>query len=282
VLLESLNRVVSTKDAIADVRVLGALGSVDALPSPMAVCNELTALMNSDDASASAVAALIEQDPAIVLKLLQVVNSAFFGLRRQTYSIVDAVAYLGTELVKNLVTSLTIINALPVKAELFDANAFHEHALTIARMARHVGHVGELGDTSFVAGMLHDVGKLVMAFAMPELYDEVARRAHADGCSFEEAERAGGTCGHAKIGAYLLDLWGLPYTVVEALVDHDRVHALEHTKLRAADAVYVAHLLLASPTGGEAKEERAYLTRLGLVERLPALVAAADEIVGRT
>lgn len=215
VLLESLNRVALSRDAVADARAVAAVGAVHALPTPPAILDELTQLVNRDGASASAIAAVVERDPAIFLKLLQLVNSAFFGHRREMYRVVDAVSYLGVGLLKNLIDSASILNPGPVAAKRFDALASGQRSRAVAEAARHVG--GERGEIYFAAGMLHDVGKLIMASEMPDVYDEVAQRAEASGRSFEEEEERRGGCRHAHVGAYLLDLWGMPQPLVEAL-----------------------------------------------------------------
>lgn len=217
VLLESLNRVALSRDAVADARAVAAVGAAHSLPTPTAIIDELTRLVNRDGASANAIAAVVERDPAVFLKILQLVNSAFFGHHREMYSVVDAVSYLGAGLLSNLIDSAAILNPEPVAARRFDASAFGQRSRAVAEAARRIGDEGERGDIGFAAGMLHDVGKLLMANEMPDVYDEVAQRAEASGCSFEEAEERCGGCRHAHIGAYLLDLWGVPQPLVEAL-----------------------------------------------------------------
>ncbi|MBX3197743.1 MAG: HDOD domain-containing protein [Labilithrix sp.] len=278
VLLETLRRVADTRNEIADPRVHAAVGGIDALPSRPSICHELLELVSSEDSAVEALARVIQREPAIVLKLLQVVNSSFFGLRRRICSVVEAVTYLGTERLKNLVMSLSIVGSLPPRATRFDTEAFHRHSLAVARIARVVAAGGESAETSFVAALLHDVGKLVMASTMPEIYDEVAARAADAGSSFEEAERELGGFGHVKVGACLLELWGLPFPVVEAIVAQQRAPSIDGAGLRSWDAVYVAHRLVESapdPFGSE--EDRAYLERIGVLGRLPELLAEAQK-----
>ena len=276
VLLETLRRVADTRNEIADPRVHAAVGGIDALPSRPSICHELLELVSSEDSAVDALARVIQREPAIVLKLLQVVNSSFFGLRRRICSVVEAVTYLGTERLKNLVMSLSIVGSLPPRATLFDTEAFHRHSLAVARGARVVAAGCESAETSFVAALLHDVGKLVMASTMPEIYDEVAARAAEARTSFEEAERELGGFGHVKVGACLLELWGLPFPVVEAIVAQQRAPSIDGAGLRSWDAVHVAHRLVESDPF-ESEEDRAYLERIGVRDRLPELLAEARE-----
>ncbi|MBX3259026.1 MAG: HDOD domain-containing protein [Labilithrix sp.] len=276
ILLETLRRVADTRNEIADPRVHAAVGGIDALPSRPSICHELLELASAEDAAVEALARVIQREPAIVLKLLQVVNSSFFGLRRRICSVTEAITYLGTERLKNLVVSLSIVNSLPPRATRFDAEAFHRHSLSVARIARLVAGAGERAETSFVAALLHDVGKLVIASTMPAIYDEIAARAAADGVTFEEAERALGGFGHVKVGACLLELWGLPFPVVEAIVARPKAPSIDGAGLESWDAVHVAHRLVepgADPLGSDA--ERAWLERIGVLDRLPELRAEA-------
>jgi HD-like signal output (HDOD) protein/CheY-like chemotaxis protein len=273
-LLETLERVAMLHTEISDPRVRAAIGGIDALPSLPAVCAELTALLASEDASVPAIAHLVEGEPAIVAKLLQVVNSPFFGARRRIASVADAVAYLGTEQLKNIVYTVAIVSSLPARAALFEAGAFHDHSVAVARSAWRVAGSRELADTSFAAGLLHDVGKLVMASTMPALYDRIASMCGETGASFDEAEVALGSCGHARLGATLLELWGLPFEVIEGVLQHGAAPATGGTTLRTADTVYLAHRLVGATDGSfESDADRTYLTRLGQLARVPELVA---------
>jgi HD-like signal output (HDOD) protein/CheY-like chemotaxis protein len=278
VLIATLNRAVHIRDQICDPAVLAAVGSLGSLPSVPKLCHRLTSLVSGDEISVTALVAEIEREPAIVLKLLQLVNSAFFGLRRPMANVAQAVTYLGTDLIKNLVVSLSIVNGLPLRARRFDADTFQRRSVQVAQLARCVGGKGEHGDAAFVAGMLHDVGKLTLAFAMPELYDSIVERSRKSGLSFEEEEAAHGGCGHRKIGAYLVDLWGLPVAVVETLVEYRHVHEREDAELRAADALYIALELVESLDGLDSDSNRSYLARVGALERLPEFVARAREL----
>jgi hypothetical protein len=258
--------------------VRAAIGSIDALPSLPAVCGELTALLASEDATVAAIARLVEGEAAIVAKLLQVVNSPFFGARRRIASVKDAIAYVGTEQLKNIVLTVAIVSCLPVRARHFDAAAFHDHSVSVARMAWRVAVERELADTSFAAGLLHDVGKLAMASTMPALFDSIATRCEATGRSFEEEEEELGGCGHARLGAALLDLWGIPIDVVEAVTYYGSAPARDGTTLRSWDAVHLAHRLVV-PSGPrlEGADDCAYLSRVGQLGRIAELNAMSGD-----
>jgi HD-like signal output (HDOD) protein/ActR/RegA family two-component response regulator len=273
-LIETLERVWMLHTEIEDPRVRAAIGGIDALPTLPAVCAQLTALLASEDASVSAIAHLVEGEAAIVAKVLQVVNSPFFGARRRISSVREAVSYLGTEQLKNIVLTVAIVSSLPARAAHFDAAAFQDHSITIARVAGLVAADRALADTSFAAGLLHDVGKLAMASTMPELFDAISRACKATGRSFEDVELELGGCGHARLGATLLHLWGIPFDVVEAVLYYGRAPAMSGTKLESWDAVHLAHRIVgAAGTGIGDDADHAYLSRLGQLPRLPELRA---------
>lgn len=274
-LLETLGRVGMLHAEISDPRVRDAIGGIDALPCLPAVCGELTAMLAGEEASFDDIAALVEGEPAIVAKLLQVVSSPFFGARRRITNVKEAIAYLGTEQLKSIVFTVAIVSCLPPRAAQFDAVAFHEHSLAIARTASKLPRDRELADTSFAAGLLHAIGKLAMASTMPALYDAIELEKKARNCSFEEVERDLGSCGHAKLGACLLDLWGLPFDVVESVLKYGTAPALDGEALASWDAVHLAHRILAVDGASfDSDADRAYLERVGLRERVAGLVAA--------
>lgn len=273
-LLATLERVVMLHAEIDDPKVREAIGGVDALPTLPAVCAELGAVLAKEQTTVADIARVVEGEPAIVAKLLQVVNSPFFGARRRIASVTDAVAYLGTDQLETIVLAVAMVSALPPRTPHFDAKAFSEHSVAVARRALQIPEGRELADTSFAAGLLHDVGKLAMAATMPALYDRIASKCQESGLAFEEAEIELGSCGHARIGATLLELWGLPFDIVEAVLRHGAPVAQEGGTLRAADAVYLAQRLIgASAATFDNDADRAYLGRIGQLERLPVLLA---------
>lgn len=219
VLVDVLRRVVRLQRDVVDPEVRALIGGVDALPPAPTVMLAVNEVLARDDASLDAVARVVERDAAIVSKLLQIVNSAFFGARRRIASVPEAVAYLGTEHLKQLVVLVSVAAALPSRSKHYDAQALHEHSYAVARTAAALAEGSDLRHAAFATGLLHEVGKLVMASHMPDLYDAVCALAHQTGRTFEESEAEAGSPGHARIGGCLLELWGLPLEIVDAVLD---------------------------------------------------------------
>jgi HD-like signal output (HDOD) protein len=200
-------------------------GDVSLLPSSPGVYTAITQALAKNSSTISDIARIVEKDPGLCAKILQVANSAFFGIGRKVTSVTEASTYLGMVTLKNLALMLEsfpqIKGASPQQKETF--RKLQVHSLLVAFLARQI--VGKTdkrrSDEAFVAGMLHDVGHAILAMRG----DAVAGESGVD---------------HAVLGAYLLGIWGLPFPVTEAVANHNSPMAIEHTGLEVVDAVYLA------------------------------------------
>jgi HD-like signal output (HDOD) protein len=202
-------------------------------------------------------------------------------LRRRISNVVEAVSYLGLALTKSIVVSFAATASLPVRAPSFDADAFQQHAMAVAQMARFVTAPNNQPDESFAAGLLHDVGKLLLASAMPARFEMISRAAALSGRSFEDEELiAGGCAPHRRLGVYLLNLWGLPWPVVQAIANYPVAPTVEQKRLGAAGAVYLARQLLREAAGEESSVvDVRFIEGLGLEGKVEAWRACAKELV---
>jgi HD-like signal output (HDOD) protein len=224
---ETLYQVIARAEQLTQVlgdRKLQALvGQVGVLPSAPALQRELSELMERTDSSAGAgaMAALIKQDPALTSKLLQVASSAFFNSSASVADVESAIMRLGFRTLRNLTQSLggtRTSNAS--QATSLSTDALQQRSLQIARLASRMVRLPEDASAAYIAGLLCDVGQLVLASAAPErLYVSEAEAAQR-GVPAHVAEQATWGATHAEIGAYLLGLWGLPFQIVEAVANH--------------------------------------------------------------
>ncbi len=159
------------------------------------------------------------------------------------------------------------------------------HARLTAYIAARLPLPNHLVDFAMVAGMLHDVGKLIMAWKLPERFKKLLREAREEQCPLYKVEEREFGFSHAEIGAYLLGLWGLPYAVVEAVALHHAPNRVPHQSFDAATAVYIANLLTqelnsSSPSPGEnglqSNEEE--LISLGVQKDIPNWRAMAAQV----
>jgi HD-like signal output (HDOD) protein/ActR/RegA family two-component response regulator len=258
-----------------------ASGAVD-LPLVPRVYRELTVMLEDPGASIEDVAALVECDPAITAKVLQLANSAFFSLKRHVTKVRDAVAYVGLGTVKALVLSAGAFAALPPARPIphLVLDELERHGLATGRLAGQIVD-GEGSDVAVAGGLLRDIGLLVLASQEPEYLEELLRIAHDEGRPLVEVEMERGGTTHAEIGAHLLALWGLPHEIVECVAYHHTAPGGE-PRLDAAAAVHISEALLAEQRTGAPLVQAPgldpeYVERLGVADRLPGWSQLAAE-----
>jgi HD-like signal output (HDOD) protein len=206
VLQQALARTLALRELLADERLRALAGSVDGLPSLPRIYGDLTAALESPNCGAAEIAQVVCRDPALAAKVLQLVNSSFFGLPRQVISVPEAVSYLGVATLRSLVLSTEAMSLFrpAARAAGLDVDALAARAVETATEAARLAGPDHRSD-AFSAGLLSDVGLLLLAIKAPEL----VRRDEAD---------LGFT--HGGLGAYLLGLWGLAPGIVEAVAFH--------------------------------------------------------------
>jgi HD-like signal output (HDOD) protein/ActR/RegA family two-component response regulator len=229
-----------------------AAGGVMALPSCPRLYDELTELSLDPDATAADAAALMERDVAMSAKVLQLVNSAFFGVGGRISRTSQAVHYLGLETVRALVLHAGAFEAFaPARpVDGFDLGALQRDSQLTARIARAIATDGHARDHAFTAGLLHGVGLLVLARQDPYVLAESIAEAREGRRPLHEIEYARHGSSHAELGAYVLGLWGLPEPIVEAVAHQHRIGRLSPMAEGPALAVHVASVLAGEIAAG--------------------------------
>jgi len=261
--------------------------NIETLPTLPHIYAALTRVLADPDASLADIAEILEQDVALCAKILQLVNSAFFGSPRQVAGIQNAITYLGTNMIKNLALSVEVFRTFEGCEKLpgFSFETQQRHALIAASIARRLVTEKQHAEDAFTAAILHDIGKLILATRLQEQFARVLAVAGEEGSPTHVVEKRLTGVTHAEIGGYLLGIWGLPYPMVEAVAHHHAPAGVSHKSFDVLDAVYVADLLAHEYTPPshesprEAKEELdiAYLKALGVEGDLPAWRAIAAE-----
>jgi HD-like signal output (HDOD) protein len=226
VLREVVERTGALHQALTDPKLRAMVGSVDRLPSALHVFQQLSDLLAREDASAERVSELVQQDPVMATKLLQFVNSAFFAHSREIADVRSAVVRLGMKSVRNLVLGLGVFESvgkwkLPPGVSVED---LQQRAFATARIAAGCVPDRQQADTAFMAGLVCDIGELVLAATLPERLTQAWAKVD-EGKTRSEAEQEVFGVSHAEVGACLLGLWGLPFRVVEAVALHHRPEA---------------------------------------------------------
>jgi HD-like signal output (HDOD) protein/ActR/RegA family two-component response regulator len=240
---ECIDRCLATQALIEsqELRIqLGAVGALPPLPSTFAALQRALADPSID---LSKVSAIIQKDPAVSAKVLQVCNSAFFRLPRRVSSIKQAVSYLGLSTVRSMVLSAELFRPGKPLSPGLDLGQLQRHALSVAAIARALAGDAAWAEDAFLAGLLHDVGFLLLARQYKDQMQQ-ALEATAAGMPLAEAEQKYVGVTHGVAGGYLLGLWGLPYEVVEAVANHEVPTLVAHSSFDVLSAVAVAQALL--------------------------------------
>lgn len=272
-----IERASNLQSLMDDERLRQVLGKIEKLPTQPRVYNQLQQAVADENTRVNHIAGIVEQDIAICAKLLQLVNSAFFRLARRITSIEEAVTYLGFNMVKNLVLSLEVFQKAE-HLEDFSIETLQRHALQTAAMAKRIVGGREQADDAFMAGMLHDIGHLILAMELPEMLSRSVALADRESLPIYLAEQQLMGVSHAEIGGYLLGLWGLPHPIIEAVANHHLPGRVPQRGFDVLAALYVADHLVheaTEPEGSCEPIDPEYLETLGVGERLEAWRAMA-------
>jgi HD-like signal output (HDOD) protein/CheY-like chemotaxis protein len=244
---------------------------MDTVPSLPSLYVRLTKALSQADITVAKIADIIKQDMGMTSKVLQLVNSAFFALPCHISSPHQAVSLLGIDNIRALVLSVHVFSELEANPDSKLA-ALWPSSLRSAVFARAISRAEHcpqrLEEDAFAAGLLHDIGRLVMASACREQYLQVSENLNKGETTLAQAESETFGCTHAEVGAYLLGLWGLPESVVQAVAWHHTPSRSGATAFSPVIAVHVAvvyeHRLHPDPENIIPPLDETLLTNLGL------------------
>ena len=224
-LIEAVEKALTLRDVLENQQIKALVSSLDALPSLPEVYKRLVAALQEEHSTLKQLGDIVAEDVAMSASILRVVNSAFFGLPTRISSIQHAVNLIGGQTLRVLVLSshlFTVLEAASMPS--FSVKKLWEHSQRVGCFAKVIAETEGLcrdeQDNAFIAGMLHDVGKLILATNMPDQYRVVIAKVQADAVSIHAAEEEVFGASHAKVGAYLLGLWGFSQRAMGAVCWH--------------------------------------------------------------
>lgn len=233
-------------------KVVRSYAAFRQLPSPPAIYQELNEALNSDRASSRDIAGIVERDPALAVRILRLVNSSYFGLGRQINSLTEALTLLGLRTVRGLALSGHLNAHYPNAGSwtVFSFERLNQRSLSVARLAREIckpyGHGSVLMDQAFLAGLLLDIGMLMLAAEQGAGYLKVMRFAARKQMPLCRVEQMAYGVTHAELGAYLLNMWNISPQVVEAVQLHHTPDESACNGFTPLSAVHIADALLPS------------------------------------
>ncbi len=283
-----LNRAFAAGKSLDNPRLRELVGQVDQLPCLPSVRVKLVQLLQAPEVDLAEVADIVSGDIAMSATVLKMVNSAYFGESREIASITEAVHFAGVDTLRSLVLMTThAFNG--IEGQQFGSlrlDRLWSHSLAVACTAKRIAETEDASpaiiEQSFVAGMLHDAGRLIFAAASPAGYDDMARMAMDQSSTLREAETEVFGATHAQVGGYLFGMWGLPGPVVETVTLHHQPSLTPTREFSALTTVHVAEALSRPPaqsqrTPTEAPVDLDYLSSLGLADRLEEWTALSRE-----
>jgi HD-like signal output (HDOD) protein len=273
-----VQRACGLQDASEHERLKEVVAQMARLPSLPSLYVQIVEALNDPSATIEHIGEIVSQDMAMTAQFLKLVNSAFFGLPRPATSPSEAAMYLGIDTIKALVLSIHTFSQFDgLSCRGFSLDALMHHSLRTAGRAREIAQLEDsnqkIANESFIGGMLHDIGKLLLAANYPKDYEEVARLVGGEGLSHCAAEKEIFGVNHASVGGYLLGLWGLPVAVVEAIALHHSPHRAASAAFCALTAVHAANAFEQEraailPVAAEDGLDGPYFAALGLTHRV--------------
>ena len=244
-LRQAVIRAFALRDLLDNERLKELTARIKHLPTLPVLYQRLNEELARDCPSIEKAGEIISRDIGMTAKILQLVNSAFFGLAQPLNSPADAALYLGLNTLRSLVLSLEIFSQYDQKnGAPFSLEALTRHSWTTAVMARVIAKAENQEqrtiDQCFLAGLLHDVGQLVLLSGMPEEYAAIVAKAKRENVPVWEVEEQAFSATHADVGAYLLALWGLPNPIIEAVALHHQPAHCTSTLLSRTAVIHCA------------------------------------------
>ena len=206
-----IERSCELRELVADAEAYRATAAATNLPSRPGLYTHITQAMADPSWGPAQIAELVERDTATTAKVLQLANSAFFGIGRKVSSVRDAVVYLGADTIRSLTLTIEAFGKFgPKQVKGFSLDEFQRHAMLVAAITRGILPTGRAQEEALTAALLHDIGKLVLIADDPRRRDKLTAEARERELPLYEVELEREGVTHAATGAYLLSLSGPP------------------------------------------------------------------------
>ena len=278
---EKLKEIIQNASALQNLihaeKLVNIVNSIDYLPTIPAVYMKLQERLLSSEAAIDEIGQIIEADLGLSAKVLQLVNSAFFGLYKKVDSPTRAVSLLGLDTIKSLVLGTEVFNDSAISSTNISLEELWSHSFFVGNCAKKIMEATvqdkEKSDVALLAGMLHDIGKMIMDSQLDVQYRMAVELKKEKRMSSHTAEKIIFSASHAEVGAYLVGLWGLNSTVIEGIAFHHNISQYPSNEMSPALAIHVANALYyecskKEPDIEENRLDVEHITSLGLEQHL--------------
>ncbi|MFP4542300.1 MAG: HDOD domain-containing protein [Opitutales bacterium] len=280
--VEAVDRALRLREMISNPGLRSLINSIQALPSLPSLYLDITRELRSVDPDIDKLIGDIEMDPAITAKVLQLVNSGFFALPERIADVGEASRLLGIEMLQSLVLLSGVFSQFEQQGGIFlSVHSFWKHSLAVGRLAQAVVRFLPGGEDfrqeAFTAGLLHDIGDLILSVHRHREHTQASQVSASENLPRHRVERQLIGASHADAGAYMLNLWGLPITTVEAVAYHHDPEKTSSSAPSVLTAVHLANALEHHRKAGSRPQRgnsfhRGYLARLGLEDKIDEML----------
>jgi putative nucleotidyltransferase with HDIG domain len=248
VLAEMIEQAFTLRSRLRSEKVKAALSNLRSLPVMPAVYQRAIEMLQNPDVSSRRVGKLIALDIGMTAKILQVVNSAFYGLRSRIIDPVHAVVYLGLKTVEGLLLTEGVFSKLDYQTiERFGVRGLQDHCIRVGALARKICNSENMTeediDVANMAGILHDTGKIILISRFPDEFEEAIKISRQTGRLLVDVEREIIGVTHGELGGCLLELWGLPNVMIESTTYHHEPAMHVNDQFSVLTAVHIADAL---------------------------------------
>jgi HD-like signal output (HDOD) protein len=248
IIKNTIKKAFHLRDLLNSESLTNVVKQAEALPTLPDLYQKLTAALKRPDVNAEIIAEIVAQDVTITAKILQLVNSAFFGIPQEIHTINQAVSLLGIETINSLVfTSGTFKQFENEKVEKYGVRSLYNHSITTAVIAKkimlHFSKNKKLGEDAMFAGMVHDFGKLILINNYTDKWGDVLKMQEEAQVPLPTIEKEILGVTHCEIGAYMLGAWGLSDNIVEAVLFHHTPLDVHPTTVTPLIALHIANTL---------------------------------------
>jgi HD-like signal output (HDOD) protein/ActR/RegA family two-component response regulator len=265
----TINGISSLRALVHNPKLLRLVSGITKLPSLPQIYTDLETEIDSQSPSLKKIGDLISRDISMTAKLLQLVNSAFFGLPQNITDPIQALNFLGLEVVKSLVLLVKIFSSID-KNSHFNINSFVAHSMKVGKCAKEIMRLqnfpAKIQEETFIAGILHDVGKLVL-LQIPNYFKNILDIVDTENIDFYNAEYKMYGTSHAEIGAYILGLWGLPSYLVNILNYHHLPSQSGAKNFSSLSAVHIANFVFSS-----SKLDSEHISKIGYKSKIDNII----------
>jgi HD-like signal output (HDOD) protein/ActR/RegA family two-component response regulator len=277
------------RDMLSEPHLVRVITGIKTLPSVPMLYTRLVKELQSEDVSSVEIGNIIAQDPAMTAKILQMVNSAFFGLSDSVSSPQRAVSILGLNTVKSLVLGIQVFSEFQGRKNIpVSVDALWKHSMQVSSLsysiAKDLNLSAQERDDVRVSGILHDVG-ILLYYKIPDVAQYV--RFNVNGLISVPSEYQAVGTSHAEMGGYLLAIWGLPYVIVEAIAFHHQPWLQISKKPGLPTVLYIANGLLNmcqydNEVNYDTFLDPNYIQTIGMGKYLDGWTAMARELMQNT